>query len=169
MTADQVRIRQLEDEIAKRDNTILLQQNSIKDLHRQVDNLTEITLQMRHDRFGPSGEKTVRDDGSDGTQLSIFNEIEVEADPNVPEPIKKNANGLAPRGKRIRQAEIIGELPIEEVLLIVAEEELICPQCNGKMKPLGKEFVRDELQYIPAKLKIIRLCGTPTSVLSASI
>ena len=40
MTAEQARIRQLEDEITKRDNTILLQQNSIKDLQRQVDNLT---------------------------------------------------------------------------------------------------------------------------------
>lgn len=74
MTAEQARIRQLEDEITKRDNTILLQQNSIKDLQRQVDNLTEIILQMRHDKFGPSSEKTVREDESDGKQLSIFNE-----------------------------------------------------------------------------------------------
>ena len=65
MTAEQARIRQLEDEITKRDNTILLQQNSIKDLQRQVDNLTEIILQMRHDKFGPSSEKTVREDESD--------------------------------------------------------------------------------------------------------
>ena len=156
MTAEQARIRQLEDEITKRDNTILLQQNSIKDLQRQVDNLTEIILQMRHDKFGPSSEKTVREDESDGKQLSIFNEVELEADANVPEPIRRNANGLAPRGKRVRRAEILGELPIEEMPLEIAEEELICPRCNGEMKPLGKEIVRDELQYIPAKLKIIR-------------
>ena len=156
MTAEQARIQQLEDEIAKRDNTILLQQNSIKDLQRQVDNLTEIILQMRHDKFGPSSEKTVREDESDGKQLSIFNEVELEADANVPEPIRRNANGLAPRGKRVRRAEIIGELPIEEMPLEIAEEELICPRCNEEMKPLGKEIVRDELQYIPAKLKVIR-------------
>lgn len=78
MTANEARIRELESEITKRDNTILMQQNSINDLKRQVDNLTEILIQMRHDKFGPSSEKTVKsDDGSQ--QVSIFNEVEVEA------------------------------------------------------------------------------------------
>ena len=122
MTAEQARIRQLEDEITKRDNTILLQQNSIKDLQRQerqhgclVHDLSE---------YSRDEEKTVREDESDGKQLSIFNEVELEADANVPEPIRRNANGLAPRGKRVRRAEILGELPIEEMPLEIAEEEL---------------------------------------------
>lgn len=51
MTANEARIRELESEITKRDNTILMQQNSINDLKRQVDNLTEILIQMRHDKF----------------------------------------------------------------------------------------------------------------------
>ena len=72
MTANEARIRELESEITKRDNTILMQQNSINDLKRQVDNLTEILIQMRHDKFGLSSEKTVKaDDGSQ--QVSIFN------------------------------------------------------------------------------------------------
>lgn len=62
MTAENTRIRELESEITKRDNTILMQQNSINDLKRQVENLTEIVLQMRHDKFGPSSEKTVKAD-----------------------------------------------------------------------------------------------------------
>ena len=44
MTANEARIRELESEITKRDNTILMQQNSINDLKRQVDNLTEILI-----------------------------------------------------------------------------------------------------------------------------
>ena len=94
MTANEARIRELESEITKRDNTILMQQNSINDLKRQVDNLTEILIQMRHDKFGPSSEKTVKaDDGSQ--QVSIFNEVEVEveADSTVQEPFKRNAKG----------------------------------------------------------------------------
>ena len=127
MTVEQACIRQLEDELKARDDTILMLQNSIKDPQRQIGNLTEIILQMRHDRFGPSSERTVRDDGSDGRQLSIFNEVEIEADANVPEPIRKNANGLAHRGKRVKRVELIGELPVKEVILEVAEEKLICP------------------------------------------
>ena len=156
MTAENARIRELENEVIKRDNTILMQQNSIDELKRQVDNLTEIIIQMRKDRFGSSSEKTVYTDGADGKQLSIFNEVEVEADPNAVEPIKRNANGLAARGKRVRKAQIIGELPVEEVLCDVAEEDKICPTCRSLLRPAGKEFIREELQYIPAQLKVIK-------------
>ena len=76
MTSDKSRIRELENELAKRDNTILMLQNSINNLTRQIENLTEVIVQMRHDKFGSSSEK-----------------------------------------------------------------------------PLGREFVREELQYIPAQLK----------------
>lgn len=121
MTANEARIRELESEITKRDNTILMQQNSINDLKRQVDNLTEILIQMRHDKFGPSSEKTVKsDDGSQ--QVSIFNEVEVEADSTVQEPFKRNAKGdIAPRKKRVRNEMIIGDLPTEEIVLSLDE------------------------------------------------
>ena len=50
MTDTATRIRELEDEIIKRDNTILMQQNSINELKRQLDNLTELIVKMRHER-----------------------------------------------------------------------------------------------------------------------
>ena len=75
MTSEKGRIRKLERELAQRDHTILKLQNSINDLTRQIENLTEIILQMRRDKFGPSSEKTRKaDDG--GEQLSLFNEAE---------------------------------------------------------------------------------------------
>ena len=156
MTANEARIRELESEITKRDNTILMQQNSINDLKRQVDNLTEILIQMRHDKFGPSSEKTVKaDDGSQ--QVSIFNEVEVEADSTVQEPFKRNAKGdIAPRKKRVRNEMIIGDLPTEEIVLSLDESELVCEVCNGKLKPIGREVVRQELQYIPSQLKLVK-------------
>lgn len=57
MTAENARIRELENEVIKRDNTILMQQNSIDELKRQVDNLTEIIILV----LSPiSGIKSVR-------------------------------------------------------------------------------------------------------------
>ena len=53
MNTDKERIKQLENELAMRDQTILTLQNSINNLTRQVENLTEILIQMRHDKFGP--------------------------------------------------------------------------------------------------------------------
>lgn len=31
-----------------------------------------------------------------------------------------------------------------------------CPRCNSELRPIGKETVREELEYIPAKLQIVR-------------
>ena len=90
MTTDKERIKQLENELAMRDQTIQTLQKSIDNLTRQVENLTEILIQMRHDKFGPSSEKTAKyDDGS--KQMCMFNEVELEADSNVQEPFKHNA------------------------------------------------------------------------------
>lgn len=155
MTTEKARIRELENEIVKRDNTILMQQNLINDLKRQIENLTELILQMRHDKFGPSSEKTAGTD-DDSEQLCIFNEVEIEADPDIPEPVKNTDKGLSPRSKRARKGMIIGDLPVEEVVCDMAEAERICRQCGTEMKHMGKNVVREELQYIPSQLKVIR-------------
>ena len=153
MTTDKERIKQLENELAMRDQTIQTLQKSIDNLTRQVENLTEILIQMRHDKFGPSSEKTAKvDDGS--KQICLFNEAELEADSNVQEPFKHNAKGkITPRNKRVRKDMIIDDLPTEEILLSLPEEERICGICGNSLKPLGRTFVREELQYIPAQLK----------------
>lgn len=155
MTSEKGRIRELERELAQRDHTILKLQNSINDLTRQIENLTEIILQMRRDKFGPSSEKTRKaDDG--GEQLSLFNEAELEADSAVPEPFQQNAKGqITPRRKRVRRDIILADLPVEEILLQIPEEELVCEQCRGRLTVIGREYVREELQYIPSQLKRI--------------
>lgn len=155
MSDDKARIKQLEKELAESRAANAELNNSIEKLNHQIENLTEIILQMRHDKFGPSSEKTVKpDDG--GTQLSLFNEAEVEADATVAEPFKANAKGkVTARKKRVRDEQIIGDLPIEEVILELPDEDLVCKQCGGKLKPVGREYVREELQYIPAQLKKI--------------
>ncbi len=58
MTAQEARIRELESQLAERDEMIGSLQNSIDELNRLVTNLTEIITQMRRDKFGPSSEKT---------------------------------------------------------------------------------------------------------------
>ena len=153
MTEEKARIKQLEDELARRDEMILLLQNSINDLKRQIENLTEIIIQMRHDKYGPSSEKTAKTN-SDDRQISFFNEVEIEADDSVTEPFRRDAKGkVAPRKKRVRNEMIIGDIPTEEILLQFDGEDLICEICGGELRPIGKEFVREEIQYIPAQLK----------------
>lgn len=128
-------------------------ENTIKDLQNQVNNLTEMVLLLRKEKFGPSSEKTPKQ--VDG-QLSLFNEVELEADASVPEPIKKEVKGYTRNNPKTKREELLKDLPVREILCETAPEELYCEQCNTQLKPLGKEVVREELEYIPAKLQIVR-------------
>lgn len=129
-------------------------ENTIKNLQNQVNNLTEMILLLRKEKFGSASEKTHRKD-IDG-QLSIFNEAELEADESVPEPVSREVKGYVRKDKRTKREEIIRDLPIREILCESAAEDQYCLQCGTALKPIGKETVREELEYIPAKLQIVR-------------
>ena len=89
-------------------------------------------------------------------QLCLFNEAEVEANPNSEEPIKNRVDGYYRKNSRTKREELIKDLPVREVLCDILKEDLYCIQCNSTLKPIGKETVREELEYIPAKLQIVR-------------
>ena len=128
-------------------------ENTIKDLQSQVNNLTEMVMLLRKEKFGPSSEKTPKQ--VDG-QISLFNEAEVEADASVPEPISKEVKGYVRKNPKTKREEIIKDLPVREILCETAKDEQYCDHCNATLRSIGKEVVREELEYIPAKLQIVR-------------
>ena len=87
-------------------------------------------------------------------QLSFFDEAETECEAELLEDIsykrrkKKHKDFLNIR---------LEALPSEEVLLTLPEEERICPRCGHKLNRVGKEFVRNEVQFIPARLKVKKI------------
>lgn len=129
-------------------------ENTIKNLQAQVNNLTEMVLLLRKEKFGSSSEKTPRKDIDE--QISLFNEAELEADGSVPEPVSQDVKGYSRRNTRTKREEIIKDLPVREILCESAPEDQYCLQCDTALKPIGKETVREELEYIPAKLQIVR-------------
>ena len=50
---------------------------------------------------------------------------------------------------------MLNNLPEEEVLLEIPEDQLVCDKCGGKMKPIGKKFLRHEMQIIPKQVKLL--------------
>lgn len=83
-------------------------------------------------------------------QLCMFNEAEENANKEVRE---REKDVIVPEHKRKSKRtheEIFENLPVEEVFHEVADKE--CPECGEQMKTVGKEFVRDELVYVPARL-----------------
>lgn len=157
---DKAYVTQLENKIAElesRESAAYVKEllATIKSLERQVENLTEMLILMNKQKFGSSSEKTKYDPAIEG-QLNLFNEAEVEYTEDADEPIEKNPEGEFVHKKRRRRKDIIKDLPVREILCHIEDEDLCCEHCDGELKPLGKEFVRDELEYIPAKLRVIR-------------
>ncbi len=128
-------------------------ENTIKDLQNQVSNLTEMVLLLRKDKFGPSSEKTpVQVDG----QLSLFNEAEKEAGSDSREPFYERKGGIVRKNAKTGREELLKDLPVEEVPCMLHPDDMFCEQCGSTLKEIGYLKVRDELEYIPAKVKIIR-------------
>ncbi|MBE6614178.1 MAG: IS66 family transposase [Ruminococcaceae bacterium] len=85
-------------------------------------------------------------------QLHIFDEAEQTADVNLknPEYIDVKASK---RVKRTRD-EIYADMEVEEVVHEAADK--ICDRCGSEMVVIGKEKIRDELVYVPARMFLRR-------------
>lgn len=129
-------------------------ENTIKQLNAQVAELTEMVNFLKKQMFGSSSEKTPRDELSN--QLSIFNEAEVEENLKAEEPGFITPKKHASIKKKFRKEQFTKDLPVEEITYAINDEDQFCPKCNTQLKVIGQDFVREELQFIPASLKIIK-------------
>ena len=135
------------------EDTIAKQKAEIDELRRKLEHMNEVFANAQRVRFGQSSEKNsyVLHD-----QASFFNEAEKEQAPKAEEPTPDTI--LVPqheRKKKRSQAEMLNGLPEEEVLLELPEDQLVCGKCGGKMKPIGKKFLRHEMQIIPKQIKLL--------------
>ena len=128
-------------------------ENTIKDLQNQVSNLTEMVLLLRKEKFGSSSEKTPKQ--VDG-QLSLFNEAEIEADSKSEEPVICHKGSMYHRKPKTSREELLKDLPVEEFPCVIHPDDMFCNQCGTTLKEIGFVKVRDEIEYIPAKVQIIR-------------
>lgn len=128
-------------------------ENTIKDLQNQVSNLTEMILLLRKEKFGSSSEKTTTQ--IEG-QLSLFNEAEVEINPDAKEPLVKRKGCFYKRKSKTSREELLKDLPVEEFPCNIHPDDMFCDQCGSALREIGYVKVRDELEYIPAKVKVIR-------------
>ena len=114
-----------------------------KALQEQVDYLTKKL-------FGSSSER--RSDDIPGQQ-NLFDEAEVEQDPSLLEEetvIKEHT-----RKRKATHEDLFKGLNVEKVVIPLPEEEQICPVCGTQMVLIGEEYVRRELEFIPATCKVI--------------
>jgi transposase len=104
---------------------------------------------LKHHRFGTSSEQS-----DPAQELIPFNEAEVTADPQAPEP--EPVIAVKPRRKQAGQRQLeLTSLATEEIEYPLPEEEQVCPACSGALHEMGKE-VREEIKIIPARLVLVK-------------
>lgn len=54
-----------------------------------------------------------------------------------------------------QREKLIKDIPRSKVLHTIDESEQICERCGSAMVKVGEEFVRTEVQFIPASLKVV--------------
>ncbi|MBP3457740.1 MAG: IS66 family transposase [Lachnospiraceae bacterium] len=128
-------------------------ENTIKDLQNQVSRLTEMVLLLRKEKFGSSSEKTPKQING---QLSLFNEAELAASSEMEKPIISRRGCLYKKKPKTSREELLKDLPVEEFPCVLHPDDMYCNQCGGSLKEIGFVKVRDEIEYIPAKVQIIR-------------
>ena len=146
------RIAQLlrDNEALQKTNDQLLEQT--RELNQNVANLTETVEYLTRKLFGKSREKT-----EDPNQLNFFNEAEVTVDEASPEPSVEEVKGYQRERKpKSTRKDSYDGLPAREVLCELSRKDRICPLCGEQMEVVGKKFVREELEIIPAKVQLVR-------------
>jgi len=136
---------------------ILLQEQSkiVESQQIRINQLTDIVVKLQKGIYGQSSEKSKYVLGEDNKQLSLFNEAEIEANNTAPEPDKITVSGHARKAKRTKE-ELAANVPVVEIICNIEDEKLNCEKCGGEMRVLGKEPVREELEIVPAQVRLLR-------------
>lgn len=114
----------------------------------QIENMIQALLHARKKLFGPSSEASSQTDG----QMSLF-----EAAQELAEGLFKEQEKITvkPYKRTARQPgirkEMLSGLPKEVIEYTIPADEL-CSICGGSLKVVGREIVRTEVEFIPAKV-----------------
>lgn len=150
--------------------TIEMQKHLIESLNAQLDtqgrqiekmsqtiaNLTETISQLQKGIFGSSSEKSRTSSAFPG-QLNLFHGAEEISEPETKQQIEGYTRSKSERKPKSTHEEIYGNLPIEKVVLPVAEEDKICSGCGNPMTHLGEKYVREEIRITPAVITRVQI------------
>jgi len=123
--------------------------NEIRELKFLVKYYEELFKLSQKRKFGISSEKSLYD------QLTIEGKTDETAVAN-PESEKESSLKVVKehhRKKRTRKEGLPKDLPIEEIIHELSDEEKVCPHCDTKAHLIGNE-IREELVIEPAKVSL---------------
>jgi transposase len=127
-------------------------ENRIAELEQENKRLHETVEYLTRKLFGRSSEKT---SALSLGQVSLFDEAEIEADPKAPEPDLKEVQGYVRKRFKGQRMELLKDLPHDKRLCTLVEADRFCEKCETPLVSVGEEFIRTEIEFIPAKIRVI--------------
>lgn len=147
-------ISQLNMTVKSQNEIILSLRDTIASNQEQMRTMTEQIEYLTKKLFGTSSEKTKNLEG----QYNLFDEAEQEAIP-VDEtetagsvPVKEHT-----RKPKSRQADVFKGVPSRDEIIPLFEDQKFCADCGAEMKVIGREFLRREFRFIPAKGEVVNI------------
>ncbi len=147
-------ISQLNMVISSQNELILSLRGTVEECNATIAGLREQVEYLTGKLFGTSSERSKNVEG----QLSLFNEAEQEAQPLD----EAQASETVIVKEHTRQAkrtsnEIFKGVPSRDEVLPLSEGQRYCSDCGTEMKVIGKEFVRREFRFTPAKGEVVNI------------
>lgn len=138
-------------------NTIKNQNIDIKNMQLQLNALNRAV-------FGSKREATAKTNLTEGIQSSLFEEPDTEeqnqkSDEETETVIVHKKKKSKSKAFGIKEAEL-NNVEIETIQCELEGDDIICADCGAKMIPIGQEVIRQEIVYVPAKLKIKKYIST---------
>ena len=122
----------------------------------RIEQLMELLVKSQKALYGQTSEKSRYVLPGASNQISMFNEAEAEESSKAEEPsIQTIVEAHKRKPKRTRE-EILETVPVVEIVCDIEESKRVCNICNSDLRYLGKEHVRDELEIIPAQVRVLR-------------
>ena len=154
------RIMEYKDTISQLNMTIKSQNELIVSLQKTIDSNNEAMAVMNEKidyltkkLFGTSSEKSKNVEG----QLSLFDEAEQEAgayeEPEAEGTVVKEHT----RKAKGTHAELFKGVPVKDEVIPLSEEQKHCGDCGAEMEVIGREFVRQEFRFTPAKGEVVNI------------
>lgn len=130
--------------------TFLEEKNKFAD--EEISRLFGIIRKLKKQAFGPTKERWL----SVPEQLSLFDEVEVEAQKPTPETDDEEVTEVEAHARRRGKRKPLPDNLPREVLVVELKPEELFAEDGTPLKVIGKE-VSEKLVYSPAKMKVVEI------------
>jgi len=160
MAVQNIDVNQLLEMVQNKDRALMELSQNNRQLTEKITQLTEQVAFLTQKLYGRKTEKsTVVLDGQLVIQEvaeRLFDEAESCADPKAVEP-KVFEQPLRKTRAGYKRKSFFADLPVNDMLYSLDTDSQDCPACGGKIKKIGKKFVRSEINFIPAQLSVLNI------------